>query len=186
MKHKVDKPTIIILFLVFLWIAFWNIIVQAFHHSLEALPFSSWAFFISVTFFFLLEGHDMKKKFLQTLVGGGVGIALAALMILCYAWLMGMGLPHTAAICIPLVIIVGVLILAGPYCPIAFNNVGFGYFIIALISSETAVSNAPAYLLSLVIGCIILIGGSIFIITNMTKHFVKKATEAAKAAESGK
>lgn len=174
--HKPPKGKLPALFLVFLWIAIWNVVFQALHDVMphEGLRVINWAFFISVAVFFLQEELSYKERFWYTLCGGAVGLFLAAGVSLCARFLMSFGLSHFAAVCIPLVIIIGTLILSRPFLPMFFNDVGFVYLICSFIESDKIVANLPSHLLSLVLGSIILNLGASGLITLYKKHMVKK------------
>lgn len=174
--QKPPKGKLPALCLVFLWIALWNVIFQALHGVMphEGLRVINWAFFISVAVFFLQEELTYKERFWHTLCGGAVGLLLAAAVSLCAKLLMGFGLSHFAAVCIPLVIIIGILILTRPFIPMFFNDVGFVYLICSFIESDKIVANLPSHLLSLVLGSIILNLGASGLITLYKKQMAKK------------
>lgn len=175
--HKVTKREFVPLLIIFSWIAVWNIIYQVIHHSYPELPVVSWAFFISVTVFFMQEKLGFKQKFFHTLVGGAVGLVLAAAIPLGCTMLVKKGLPAVVAVCIFVVAGIGLLLLLSHSLPMFFNNVGFCYFIIALIDSKTAVENLPKYLLSLLLGSLILNLGSIMLLKLYSSHMAKKAAK---------
>ena len=174
--HKPPKGKLKALVLVFLWIALWNIIYQALHGVMphEGLRIVNWPFFISVAVFFLQEELTYKERFWYTLCGGGVGLLLAAAVSLGAKALMGFGVAHLAAVCIPLVIIIGVLILTRPFIPMFFNDVGFVYLICSFIQSDKIVADLPSHMLSLVLGSIILNLGASGIIMLYRKYAAKK------------
>lgn len=171
------------LLIVFAWIILWNLIYQVVHGVWHEMPIANWAFFISVTIFFMQEELSYKARFWHTLIGGAVGLLLAAGLIIVYAALAKGGVPALASIMIPLVICVGALILLNPYLPVFFNNVGFCYFIIALIDAETAVEKLPIYLLSLLLGSICLNLGCSGLLALYQKAMIKKATANAAAMQ---
>lgn len=175
--HKPPKGKVGALCLVFLWIALWNVIFQALHEVMphEGLRVINWAFFISVAVFFLQEELTYKQRFWYTLCGGGVGLLLAALVSVCAKALMGAGLSHFVAVCIPLVVIIGILILTRPFIPMFFNDVGFVYLICSFIESDKMIANLPSHMLSLVLGSVILNLGASGIITLYKKQMAKKA-----------
>lgn len=177
--HKPPKGKVPALCLVFLWIALWNVIFQALHGVMphEGLRIINWAFFISVAVFFLQEELTYKERFWYTLCGGAVGLLLAALVSLSAKALMGLGLSHFVAVCIPLVIIIGILILTRPFIPMFFNDVGFVYLICSFIESDKIIANLPSHLLSLLLGSIILNLGASGIITLYRKMRAKKSSK---------
>lgn len=177
--HKPPKGRLGGLCLVFLWIALWNVIYQALHGIMphEGLHIVNWAFFISVAVFFLQEELSYIERFWYTLCGGTVGLLLAALVSFAAKALMGFGLPHLAAVSIPLVIIIGTLILLRPFIPMFFNDVGFVYLICSFIESDKMITNLPSHLFSLVLGSIILNLGASGIITLYRKSLIKKAAK---------
>ena len=177
--HKPPKGKVPALCLVFLWIALWNVIFQALHGVMphEGLRIINWAFFISVAVFFLQEELTYKERFWYTLCGGAVGLLLAALVSLGAKALMSLGLSHFVAVCIPLVIIIGILILTRPFIPMFFNDVGFVYLICSFIESDKMIANLPSHLLSLLLGSIILNLGASGIITLYRKMRAKKTSK---------
>ena len=174
--HKPPKGKLPALCLVFLWIALWNVIFQALHGVMphEGLRIINWAFFISVAVFFLQEELTYKERFWYTLCGGTVGLLLAATVSFSAKFLMSLGLSHFVAVCIPLVIIIGTLILTRPFIPMFFNDVGFVYLICSFIESDKMIANLPSHLLSLLLGSIILNLGASGIITLYRKAMAKK------------
>ena len=174
--HKPPKGKLPALCLVFLWIALWNVIFQALHGVMphEGLRIINWAFFISVAVFFLQEELTYKERFWYTLCGGTVGLLLAAVVSFSAKILMSLGLSHFVAVCIPLVIIIGTLILTRPFIPMFFNDVGFVYLICSFIESDKMIANLPSHLLSLLLGSIILNLGASGIITLYRKAMAKK------------
>ena len=179
--HKPPKGKLPALCLVFLWIALWNSIFQLLEitHIMphEGLRLVNWAFFMTVAVFFLQEELTYKERFWYTLCGGAVGLLLAAAVSFAAKFLMGLGLSHFIAVCIPLVIIIGILILTRPFIPMFFNDVGFVYLICSFIESDKMVANLPSHLLSLVLGSIILNLGASGLITLYKKYRVKKASK---------
>ncbi len=183
--HKPTKTKMQVLTLVFIWIAVWNVIYQFLHgaHLLHfeigslSLGVENWAFFAAVTLFFMQEELTYKDRFWHTLVGGTVGLLLAAAVVASVGVLMGFGLSHAAAASIPLVIVVGILILAHPWLPMIFNNVGFIYLIVAFVKSDVMLQNLPSYIFSLMLGSVVLNLGCSFIITKYTAYAQKKAAK---------
>ena len=178
--NKPAKGKMGALALVFLWIILWNILYQAseIYGIMEKLPCEiiSWAFFISVTIFFMQEELTMGERFLHTLVGGAVGLLCAAGFVLMYSKLAA-GLPRLAAISIPLALAIGGLLFLNPICPMVFNNVGFCYFIISLIDAKNAVAELPELLISLALGSVILNLGCIALLKLYGKAMKKKAAK---------
>ena len=174
---KPAKGKMTTLFVVFLWIIFWNVIYQIIHPHLHDSPLSieSWAFFISVTIFFMQEELTPKQRFWHTLVGGAVGLLIAAGVVLGCKQLMALGLSHLPAICIVLIIAIAMLIMLHPYMPMFFNNVGFCYFIVSLIDSSKTVEKLPDHLFSLLLGSICLNLGVIGVLRLLKKVKAKKA-----------
>lgn len=174
--HKPPKGKLKALVLVFIWIALWNVIYQALHGVMphEGLRIVNWPFFVSVALFFLQEELTYKERFWYTLCGGAVGLLCAAAVSLSAKSLMGIGLSHLTAVCIPLVIIIGVLILTRPFIPMFFNDVGFVYLIGSFIQSDKIIPDLPSHMLSLVLGSIILNLGASGLITLYKKHVAKK------------
>ena len=64
----------------------------------------------------------------------------------------------------PLLACVAVLILANPYLPMVFNNVGFIYFIVSFVKTDEVITKLPSHMLSLLLGSVILnIGCSVLL-----------------------
>ena len=175
--HKPAKTKMIGLIIVFAWIALWNIVYQLLHgiwHDWN-IQIINWSFFAAVTLFFMQEELTYKERFWHTLVGGSVGLLLAAGVVVACKALMTVGAGHTTAVIIPLVAVVGVLILAAPCMPMVFNNVGFIYLIISFVETDTIVKNLPSNLLSLLLGSIILNLGCTVLLNVYKKSVMKKA-----------
>lgn len=174
--HKPPKGKMVGLAIVFLWIALWNIIYQILHGIWHdwSIQVINWAFFASVTLFFMQEELTYKKRFWYTLVGGSVGLLIAAGVILSCKWLMTLGLSHTIAVTIPLLIAVAVLILANPYLPMIFNNVGFIYFIVSFVETDKIIVNLPNHLISLLLGSLILNLGAAVLLNAYKKILANK------------
>lgn len=191
---KPPKGKMAALALVFLWIALWNVIYQVLHGagllhfhigSLE-LEVVNWAFFSVVTLFFMQEELTYKERFLHTLVGGTVGCLLAAGIGFAVTLLMKNGVGYAAAVSIPLVTVIAMLILLNPYMPVVFNNVGFIALIFSFVESDKVVSSLPSYILSIFLGSVILNLGCTVLINQYTKIATKKAIAKMKAAEAAK
>ncbi|MGN0487231.1 MAG: hypothetical protein ACI4GB_08380 [Acutalibacteraceae bacterium] len=181
--HKPKKGKMGALLIVFLWIALWNIVYQAIHGIWHdwSIQIINWSFFAAVTLFFMQEELTYKERFWHTLVGGSVGLLLAAGVIVVCQFLVKSGLPKLPAILIPLLISIAVLILAAPYLPMIFNNVGFIYLIVSFVETDKLVANLPSNLLSLLLGSLILNLGCSFLIGLYTKNMAKKAAAKAEA-----
>ena len=154
------------LLIVFIWIAIWNIAYQLLHGIWHdwSIQVVNWSFFASVTLFFMQEELTYKERFWYTLVGGNVGLLLAAGVIVSSKALAGFGLDHTVAVTMPLLACVAVLILANPYLPMVFNNVGFIYFIVSFVKTDEVITKLPSNMLSLLLGSVILnIGCSVLL-----------------------
>lgn len=172
---KPPKGKMKALLIVLAWILLWNTVFQIVHGAWHEMPIVSWAFFITITIFFMQEELTYKARFWYTLVGGAVGLLLAAALVVVFTLLLKSGASTLVSTLVPLFIFVAMLILLNPYLPMFFNNVGFCYFIIALIDAETAVSNLPKYLLSLLLGSLILNLGCSGLLALYTKAMTKKA-----------
>lgn len=179
---KPAKGKMTTLFVVFLWIVLWNIIYQLIHPYLHDSPLmiENWAFFISVTIFFMQEELTPKQRFWHTLIGGAVGLLLAAGVVIGCTKLMALGLSHTLSICILLIAAIAMLILLHPYMPVFFNNVGFCYFIVSLIDSSKTVEKLPDHLISLLLGSICLNLGVIGVLHILKTVKAKKSSTSVK------
>ncbi len=177
--HKPAKGKMGGLLIVFIWIALWNIIYQLLHgmwHDWD-IQIVNWAFFASVTLFFMQEELTYKERFWYTLVGGSIGLIIAAGVSSGCKALMGFGLDHTLAVILMLLVAVAVLILANPYLPMIFNNVGFIYFIVSFVQTDKIVTNLPSHLVSLLAGSVILNLGCSVLLTAYKKSLSKKAAK---------
>ncbi len=186
--HKPAKGKMGALVIVFIWIAIWNVIYQALHGlwAESEIQIVNWAFFVTVTLFFMQEELTYKQRFWHTLVGGAVGLGIAAVIgKVCVSMMTG-GMSYLVSISIPLVIGIGLLILLNPYFPMIFNNVGFVYLIIAFIQSDKLEALLPSYLISLLLGSIILNLGCSLLINTYTKVLTKKTIEKAKKQAQAK
>ena len=176
--NKPKKAKLIGLALVFLWIVIWNIIYQILHANgllhFGGVEIVNWSFFLAVTVFFMQEELNYKDRFLTTLIGGAVGLLIAAGVAKGTGLLMANGVGHVPAVSLMLIIAIAALILLQPILPFMFNNVGFCYFIVSLINSKEAVANLPSNLVSLLCGSIILNLGCSVILTIYKKQMAKK------------
>lgn len=177
--NKPKKAKMMGLLIVFAWIILWNIIYQLLHaHELlefGGLEVVNWSFFISVTIFFMQEELSYKERFLTTLLGGAVGLLIAAGVVKGTVLMMGAGVSHFAAISLMLIVAIAALILLQPVLPYLFNNVGFCYFIISLINSKETISGLPSNLFSLLLGSLILNLGCSVLLNLYKKAMMKKA-----------
>ena len=173
--HKPKKGKMGGLLIVFVWIAIWNVAYQLLHGIWHdwSIQIVNWAFFASVTLFFMQEELTYKNRFWYTLIGGNVGLLLAAGVIVSSKYLSGFGLNHTLAVTIPLLICVAVLILANPYLPMIFNNVGFIYFIVSFVKTDEVIAKLPSHMLSLLLGSIILNLGCAVLLNIYKKKLIK-------------
>lgn len=175
---KPNKPKLIGLALVFCWIILWNVIYQLLHAKglthIGGLEIVNWSFFISVTVFFMQEELSYKERFLTTLLGGAVGLLIAAGVVKGTGLLMGAGASHVLGVSVMLIAAIAALILLQPVLPYLFNNVGFCYFIVSLINSKETVQNLPSNLLSLLLGSLILNLGCSLILDLYKKAMAKK------------
>ena len=175
--HQPKKGKMGGLFIVFIWIAVWNIAYQLLHgiwHDWD-IQIVNWAFFASVTLFFMQEELTYKERFWHTLIGGNVGLLLAAGVIVSSKALTGLGLEHTAAVTISLLVCVAVLILVNPYLPMVFNNVGFIYFIVSFVKTDEVISMLPSNMLSLLVGSVILNLGCTVLLNAYKKRLSKNS-----------
>lgn len=180
LKEKLPASELFALLLITLWIALWNGIALAFHEPLSKIYFTSWPFMISACFFFFFEEGSYKKRFLDVLVGGEVGLILAWFLIVGANFLGGLGLSYVTSVMIPLVIVLLILIIGKPINSMLFNSPGFAYFVIATIQADIVIEKTPSYMLSLALGCLILCLGCVGCIKLVTAYYVNKAKKAAK------
>lgn len=183
--HKPDKGRMGGLLIVFAWIALWNVIYQGVHGMWadSSIQIVNWAFFVTATLFFMQEELTYKQRFWYTLVGGAVGLILAAGIAVVCTKMMQQGSSYLLSVSIPLVIAVAMLILLNPYLPLLFNNVGFVYLIIAFVEVDKIMTMLPSYFVSLLLGSLILNLGCSFFLNLYTKALTKKAMAKMKAEE---
>ena len=184
MEHKLSffnkpkKAKMLGLLIVFAWIILWNVIYQILHAKglthIGGLEIVNWSFFLSVTVFFMQEELGYKDRFFTTLIGGAVGLLIAAGVAKGTGLLMAAGVGHVPAVSLLLIVAIGLLILLQPVLPYVFNNVGFCYFIVSLINSKETVANLPSNLLSLALGCIVLNLGCSLLLGLYKKQMAKK------------
>ena len=176
--NKPKKAKMVGLLIVFLWIILWNVIYQVLHAKgmthLFGLEIVNWSFFLSVTVFFMQEELQYKERFFTTLLGGAVGLLIAAGVAKGTGLLMAAGVGHVVAVSALLIVAIGLLILLQPVLPYLFNNVGFCYFIVSLINSKETVANLPSNLLSLALGCLTLNLGCSLLLGLYKKSMTKK------------
>lgn len=186
--HKPAKGKMGALLIVFLWIAVWNVIYQGIHGiwADSSIQVVNWAFFVTVTLFFMQEELTYKQRFWYTLVGGAVGLIFAAGIAVVCTVMMENGASYLLSVSVPLVIAIAMLILLNPYLPAIFNNVGFVYLIIAFVEVDKVITSLPSYFLSLLLGSIILNLGCSFLLNLYTKALTKKAMKKAEQAETVK
>ena len=164
--QKPAKGLLPILWLITGWVVLWNVIYQILSANglvqFGSIKIVAWAFFITITVFFMQEELSNKDRFFTTMFGGAVGVLLGAGVIEGTKLLAGAGLNATFALCIFLAIAIAMLIMLPPYMPYFFNNVGFCYFIIYFVFTEISeeelaeISVVPSLLVSLVLGSIIM------------------------------
>ena len=187
--RKPTKQKMTGLAIVFAWIFLWNVIYQVLHHAglLEfgGLQIVNWAFFLSVTVYFMQEELTHEQRFFHTLVGGTVGLLIGAGITKFVPVLMKTGLGKLPATCLLLAVALGLLIFLEPVLPMFFNNVGFCYFIVSHVFTEkNAVEMLPSYIVSLVLGSICLNLGCMFLLKAYGKAVAKK--KAKETALAGK
>lgn len=184
--HKPAKGRMGALLVTFAWIAVWNIIYQAVHGlwAESSIQIVNWAFFATVTLFFMQEELTYKQRFWHTLIGGAVGLLFAAFIGIVCTVMMQNGISYLTSVAVPLIISIAMLILLNPYLPAVFNNVGFIYLIIAFVEAEKVVEMLPSYLISLLLGSLILNLGCTFLLNAYTKAMTKKAMAAAAEKEA--
>ena len=171
--NKVSKNVLIIQLFVFLWIVLCNLLVQSFHLPLEKIGYVNWSFFLANILFFILEEPDYKERFLKVLFGSLVGLISAYILAIVYTILAENGVNQVVSIMIPLTLVLFLIINLHPILPRFFNNIGFAYFLIALINPTAAYGHIVGYVSSVVAGNIIVNGVAVLIIIGLTKYFSK-------------
>jgi hypothetical protein len=172
-SEKVPKNVMIIQFFVFLWIVLCNLIIQSFLQPLEDIGYINWSFFLANILFFLIEEPNYKDRFLKVLFGSLVGLLSAYFLAIIYTILEKSGMNPIVSIMIPLTIVLFLIINLHPIYPMVFNNIGFAYFVIALINAAAAYSKISDYIISAVAGNIIVNGIAVLIIIGLTKYLAK-------------
>ena len=189
MLQKVTKPQMITQTTVCIWIIVCNLIVNLLALPEHGIHYVNWCFFMSNILFFICTEENMKKRFMIVGLGSIVGVVLAALttLVLALLWTeqgMGGSMSFVPSLMIPLAVSLAILIILHPICPVNFHNYGFVFYLVALTVMENEpwggnpLSNLPAYIVSLVLGHVIVNGGSLIIITSLRKYFAKKAQKS--------
>jgi hypothetical protein len=104
----------------------------------------------------------------EAFCGGFVGLVLTYALGFGFVVLAPV-LGELLAIAILLFIILGVIIVGGAYCPLFLNNAAFAYLTIAAIDLATIGTNFVNYVIVLIIGGGILVGGCLLIIGAIMK-----------------
>lgn len=147
--------------LLLIWILAANLILQ-----LANIEFG-WVIFISNIMFFTMEG-DWKKRFLHVEIGGLVGLILAFLTVLVMLKL-SVSIGPIESVMLPLAVVLFVIIVLNPICPMFFNNISFAYFTCAFINVEFFIANFIAIMLVYLLGSIIVNMGCIILLKNVTQ-----------------
>lgn len=163
--NKPTKQEVIINVVIFLWIFVVNIAAALFS------PAPGWPMFF-VTIFFFAMGAD-TKKIPSIFAGGAMGLV--------FALLLGLALTHLTPVIgivptliISLFIILGLVIVGGGYLPVVFNNITFAYLTIATIDMEIIGGSFLGWLLMLLIGGAVILGGCLLLLNLLLKHFAKQ------------
>ena len=164
--QKPAKGFLPMLWLITGWVVLWNVVYQILAANglvqFGSIKIVAWAFFITITIFFMQEELGNRDRFFTTLFGGAVGILLGWCVVSGTTALAAAGWNPTLALCIFLAIAITMLIMLPPYMPYFFNNVGFIYFIVYFVFIEISeeelaeISVVPSLLISLVLGSIIM------------------------------
>ena len=176
----IQKPashTLKIKIAVFFWIVFCNLIVQGFHHQLEEFGIVAWNLFLVNVLFFMMEEDPYKERWIKCFCGIIVGLAGVWGLCIVNGALSAAGMPHLVAVMVPLTLFLAVIIIGGAYCPTVFNNVGFAYFLVGLISPEVTFVHLGTYMLGGILGNLLINGSAILIIQAMIRHFTAKAAK---------
>lgn len=156
-----------------LWILACNLILNLLHLPDHGVHFVNWAFFLINILFFLDGETSVRRRYLSVMVGSLVGIVLAGLVTwtLLHLWSeYGGPWPYLPALMLPLAVAISCMILLHPLFPVVCNNCGFAYFLVSLtiMSNEPwggdSFSNIPAYLISAVLGHLIVNGVCLLLI----------------------
>lgn len=184
-KKNVTKEVMTIEVSVCIWIIVANLIVNLLHLPEHGIHFSNWCFFMINIIYFIGGDANMKTRFIQTLGGSIVGILLAGFTTLLLALLwkeqgMGGSMEYVPSLMIPLAICLVLIIVLHPIFPVLFNNYGFVFYLTSLTVMGSmpwggnAITNIPSYIVSAVLGHIIVNGVSLLIIGTVKKHYAKQ------------
>lgn len=163
--NKPTKNEVIMNVVIFLWIFVVNVVAAI------VSPIPTWPMFFVTIFFFTL-GADTKNI---------AKIFLSAAMGLVFALLFSLALTHLSPVIgivptliISLFIILGLVIVGGGYLPIIFNNITFAYLTIGTITMEIIGDNFLNWIIMLVLGGAVILGGCLILMNLLMKRFAKK------------
>lgn len=125
---------------------------------------SGWPAFLTLMFYTLSGGK--KEKLKDIFLGGAVGLLMARVIVIGVEFMVPMGIAMQPAIFIMVFVTVFLLIVLEDISHMLFNSYSFGYFTVALISTEQATLE---WLITLFIGGVFFVGGVFMISRNLTK-----------------
>ena len=178
--HKPAGTALKIKTAVFFWIIFCNLLVQLLHHQLEDWGIASWNLFLVNILFFMMEEEPYKERLIRCTCGIIVGFLSVWFLCVVNGAASAAGLPHIAAVMIPITVVLFLIIIGGAYCPTVFNSVGFAYFMVGLIDPATTFSHLGTYMLGALAGNFLINGTAMILIQTMIRHFQKKAASLQK------
>lgn len=170
MEEKIGKK---FLFYFRLSLLCWILIANAILHVVKFEY--GWLIFISNIMLFTLEG-DIKEKFLTVEIGGLVGLLCTVAALLAITALTPI-IGDFFGFMIPLAVVLALLILAHPYAPKVFNNVGFAYLTCACIDTTAFASHIGLFIGTFVVGSLVFNGVCVLLMKPMKALAVKSVTK---------
>jgi hypothetical protein len=164
--NKPDKMELKIRIGLFLWVFVVNIAAP-----ILVPQYPAWPMWVASIYYFT-AGMTLKAA-QEAFCGGLVGL-IAAYALGAGFEVLAPSLGLLPVLVILLFIILGLIIVGGAYVPIALNNSAFLYLTIATIHLETIGTNFLPYILMLIVGGGILVGGCLAIVQTVVKGEMKK------------
>ena len=163
--NKPSKNEVIVNVAVFLWIFVVNVVAAI------VSPIPTWPMFFVTIFYFTL-GAD-PKNIAKIFLSGAMGLVFALLFALALQYLAPV-IGIVPVLCIALFVILGLVIVGGGYLPIIFNNITFAYMTIGTINMEIIGDMFLNWMIMLILGGAIILGGALVVLNIVMKQLAKK------------